>query len=396
MFVKSGRPGGEARLIIRHRLEKKRLTGASIMLKIVDRYLLREFLLYLLLGLISFIGIYVIVDLFEKIDTFVDYKAAAADIIDYYLNNIPLITVQVLPVAMLLGAVLALGQLRKFNEITAMQACGLSPFRIIRPILIVAALITAGSFALTDYVVPGAYARQKEVYDVKIKKKRISSHRGNSDIRYMSRGGRIYVAKEYRPTPPTLNSVLIQHFSSGEKKTLARRVDAREARWRHGLWEMSRGFVRYFNDGAEVAVGFAIYADSRYNEQPDVFSQPHKDPLDMNLDMSRADLANYIQRIKESGAKVARYEVNYHLHAAFPLANFVMVLLGSCLSLRIIRGTMALGFGISISLGFTYYGLLRVGQALGHNGDLPPLPAAWLGNIVFLIIGALLFWRMNR
>jgi lipopolysaccharide export system permease protein len=370
--------------------------GTEIMLRIVDKYLLREFLLYLLLGLVSFIGIYVIVDLFEKIDTFVDHKAAAPDIIDYYLNNIPLIVVQVLPVAMLLGAVLALGHLRKFNEITAMQACGLSPLRIIRPILIVAALITAGAFALTDYVVPGAYERQKEIYDVKIKKKRISGRRGNNDIRYMSRGGRVYVAKEYRPHPPTLNNVLIQHFTSGEKKTLERRVDAMEGRWRHEFWEMSRGFVRYFHDGTEVAVGFKYYADSRYNEQPDVFSRPHKDPLDMNLDMSRAELADYIQRIEESGAKVARYVVNYHLHIAFPLANFVMVLLGSCLSLRIIRGTMALGFGISISLGFAYYGLLRVGQALGHNGDIPPLPAAWLGNIVFLVIGVLLFWRMNR
>ena len=354
-----------------------------MIIKIVDRHLLREFLLYLLLGLVSFIGIYVIVDLFEKIDTFVDHKAAAIDILSYYASNIPLITVQVLPVAMLLGAVLSLGQLRKFNEITAMQACGLSPIRIILPILIAAALITAGSFALTEYVVPGAYDRQKEIYDVKIKKKRISSHRGNNNIRFMGRGGRVYIAREYRSTPPKLNSVLLQHFTSGEKKQLVRRVDAREAFWRDNLWEMSRGYVRYFRNNTEVAVSFNIYADSRYNEQPDVFSRPHKDPLDMNLDMSRAELANYIKRVEESGARVSRYQVNYHLHAAFPLANFVMVLLGSCLSLRIIRGTMALG-------------LLRVGQALGHNGDLPPLPAAWLGNIVFLIIGGFLFWRMNR
>ena len=57
---------------------------------------------------------------------------------------------------------------------------------------------------------------------------------------------------------------------------------------------------------------------------------------------------------------------------------------------------LALGFGISISLGFAYYGFLRVGQALGYNGALPPLLAAWMGNLVFLVVGGLLFWKMNR
>ncbi len=366
--------------------------------KIVDRYLLREFLLYLLLGLVSFLGIYIIVDLFEKIDTFVDHKAAIIDIIKYYLANIPLITVQILPVAMLLGAVLSLGQLRKFNEITAMQSCGLSPLRIIRPILIAAAIITAGAFLLTEYVVPGAYDQQQEIYDVKIKKKRASSQRGRNNIRYMGRAGRVYIAKEYRVSPPALNSVLIQNFNSAENsKEITQRLDAHHALWSNSFWRLSNGYLRVFDNGIETtSIAFRYYADSRFSEQPDEFARPHKDPLDMNLDMPRSDLRNYIQRISESGARVARYQVNYHLHIAFPLANFVMVLLGSCLSLRIIRGTMAFGFGISISLGFAYYGLLRIGQALGHNETIPPFPAAWLGNIVFLALGIFLFWKMNR
>jgi len=366
--------------------------------KIVDRYLLREFLLYLLLGLVSFLGIYVIVDLFEKIDTFVDHKAATGDIFQFYLSSIPLICVQILPVAMLLGAVLSLGQLRKFNEITAMQACGLSPLRIVRPILIVAAVITAGSFLMTDLVVPGAYERQSEIYDVKIKKKRISGHFGRNDIRYMGRSGRVYIAKEFRVSPPVLNSLLVQRFSSDSgKNELIQRLDARQAAWGYGFWRLFNGYLRVFSDGIETtALPFRYYADSRLSEQPDEFSRHNQDPLDMNLDMSRKDLSSYIQRISESGASVARYQVNYHLHIAFPFANFVMVLLGSCLSLRIIRGTMALGFGISISLGFAYYGLLRIGQALGHNGTIPPISAAWLGNILFLLLGAFLFWKMNR
>lgn len=366
--------------------------------RIVDRYLLREFLLYLLLGLSLFVGIYVIVDLFEKIDTFVDHRAAVTAVLSYYVFGLPLIVVQVLPVATLLGAILALGQLRKHNEITAMQSCGLSPLRITRPLLLTALLMTAGSYLLAEEVVPGAYDRQKETLDVTIKKKHPQRGRTQRDVNYMGRGGRVYLAREFRPSPPAMHDLSIQHFrSDGWRQHISSRIDAGRARWTGDHWEMQNGFARVFVSDStgltsEVGAAFRLYGDSRYEEQPDEFARPQNDPFHMN----RRQLREYIDRIRDSGAQVQQFQTDYHLRAAFPLANFIMVLLGSCLSLRIVRGTLAMGFGISISLGFAYYGFLRVGQALGYNGNLPPLPAAWLGNAVFLLVGGLLFWRMNR
>lgn len=363
------------------------------MIRIIDRHVLREFLLYLLLGLSTFVGIYLVVDLFEKIDTFVDHRAAASLILAYYVYSLPLIVIQVLPVAMLLASILSLGQMRKLNEITAMQSCGLSPIRITLPLLICALLITGGAYVMAEEVIPGVYELQKETLDVKIKRKRPSGARRRGGIYYMGRGGRVYVAREYTPRPPTLIDVSVQHFcSSGAKQQMWKRVDAQSARWTDGLWRMESGFARVFVGERETAAAFRRYADSRYAERPDEFARPKSDPFHMN----RRQLRDYIRRIHESGAHVEQYETDYHLRAAFPLANFVMVLLGTCLSLRIVRGTMALGFGISISLGFAYYGFLMVGQALGYNGKLPPLLAAWLGNLVFLMVGGLLFWKANR
>jgi lipopolysaccharide export system permease protein len=361
------------------------------MLRIVDRYLLREFLLYLLLGLCTFVGIYIVVDLFEKIDVFIDYQAAAGIILVYFANKLPLIIIQVLPVAMLLGAILSLGHLRKFNEITAMQSCGLSPLRITAPLLASAAVITAAAFLVSEQIVPSAYLRQKEIMDVGIKKRRPESARTRADIRYMGRGYRVYNIHEFRPEPPRMTGVSVQQFDPDSLR-MRKRIDARGARWQGGIWVMEDGFARLFADSVEIAVPFAIYADSRWTEQPDEFARPEPDPFFMN----RHQLSDYIRRIRESGARVDQYETDYHLRAAFPLANFIMVLLGSCLSLRIVRGTLALGFGLSISLGFIYYGFIVIGQALGYNGDLAPPLAAWMGNFVFIVVGSLLFWRMNR
>ncbi|MBD3236827.1 MAG: LptF/LptG family permease [Candidatus Eisenbacteria bacterium] len=362
-------------------------------LRILDRHVLGEFALYLSLGLATFVGIYLVVDLFEKIDTFVDHHASARLIFDYYLYSLPLILVQVLPVAMLLGAILSFGHLRKLNEITAMQSCGLSPLRITMAPLALAALLTAAAYGVGEVVVPEAYMRQQETLDVKIKRRRPQSSLGRSDIHYMGRGGRVYVAQQFQPQPPQMIDLSVQQFEArGGKRRMVRRADAARAAYGPHGWTLSDGFLRLFREDRELAIAFRRYRDSRHVEAPDEFARPESDPFHM----SRADLRNYIERIREGGAAVRQYEVDYHLRAAFPLANLIMVLLGTCLSLRIKRGTTALGFGLSVSLGFAYYGFLRVGQALGYNGNVPPLLAAWLGNIVFGAGGGLLFWRVNR
>src|SRR5205085_5494532 len=57
--------------------------------KILDRYVLREFLIYLLLGLVGFIAIFIVVDIFEKIDVFLDHHAELSLIARFYLYRAP-------------------------------------------------------------------------------------------------------------------------------------------------------------------------------------------------------------------------------------------------------------------------------------------------------------------
>src|SRR5512134_4105595 len=107
-------------------------------MRILDRYLLREFLVYLMLGLLGFIVIFIVVDLIEKMDVFLDHRAPALLVARYFLNLTPDVVVKMLPVSLLLATFLALGQLNKFGELTAMRAGGLSLMRIVAPVLGVA------------------------------------------------------------------------------------------------------------------------------------------------------------------------------------------------------------------------------------------------------------------
>ena len=91
-----------------------------------------------------------------------------------------------------------------------------------------------------------------------------------------------------------------------------------------------------------------------------------------------------------------KYLVELYLKISFPLANLIVVLIGVALALRNRRGGLAIAFGLSVFISFVYYALIRTGQALGHNGALPPMLAAWLGNLVFGLLALELFRRARR
>ena len=73
-----------------------------------------------------------------------------------------------------------------------------------------------------------------------------------------------------------------------------------------------------------------------------------------------------------------------------------MVLIGASLATRLRMQSAALGFGLSVAISFIYYGLMRTGQALGHNGALPPYLAAWIGDMVFGVVGVMMMIQAQR
>jgi lipopolysaccharide export system permease protein len=118
-------------------------------------------------------------------------------------------------------------------------------------------------------------------------------------------------------------------------------------------------------------------------ERPEDFAKESAQPAEMNY----LELRSYVDRLRASGARVANYLVDLHLKLAFPLINFIVVLIGASLATRLRMQSAALGFGLSVAISFIYYALMRTGQALGHNGALPPYVAAWLADVVFGAIG---------
>jgi len=357
--------------------------------RILDRYLLREFSVYLALGLIGFLGIFTVVDVIEKIDVFLDHRAPSGLVLRYYVYRAPEVIVQVLPVALLLATFLALGQLNKFGELTAMRSGGLSLARILAPVFVAAGCGAVVSLVLGEMAVPAANRERDRIYEEQIQRLSKGPTTERADVTYLGAGGRIYYMRLYVVPEQRMHEVSVQQFRAGR---MILRIDAAEATWDGRRWAFSSGLLRTFRGDEEHARPFERWASNAIAEPPDNFARESRRPNQMNY----LELRAHVIKLRASGARVANYLVDLHMKLAFPLINFIVILIGAPVATRLRANSVAMGFGLAITISFAYYAFMQSGKALGHNGALPPYLAAWLGDLVFGGVGSVMMFRAQR
>jgi lipopolysaccharide export system permease protein len=357
--------------------------------RILDRYVMREFLSYVGLGLAGFIVIFVVVDLFEKIDVFLDHRAPLSLVARFYLFRAPEVVVLAFPVALLLATFLALGQLNKFGELTAMRAAGLPLLRILRPVFAIAAGCAVAALLIGELVAPGASRERDRIYDEQIQRVRRDVARERADVTYLGTGGRMYYIRLYVIPEQRMHEVSVLEFADGK---LTGRVDAAEATWDGQHWVFSSGWIRHFEGGREKAEPFERLPMPQLAEDPRDFAKESLQPAEMNY----LQLRHYINKLRASGLRVANYLVDLHLKLSFPLFNLIVVMIGASVATRLRLQSAALGFGFSVIIAFVYWGFMQLGKALGHSGLISPYIAAWMGDVVFGAAAVLLLGQAQR
>jgi lipopolysaccharide export system permease protein len=217
--------------------------------------------------------------------------------------------------------------------------------------------------------------------------------RPNNELRrsfhYLGEGGRVYLADTFNQKTGTMYDIVVQYF---EDNTLDRRIDARRAVWEDSVWVFHDGIVRSFHGPGDSVHTFTEMVVTDIEETPADLAQEEVDEENMNFRELRA----YVDRVRRSGGRVEKHLVDLWFKLSFPLAGSIFVLIGIAFAAGKRKPSIATGFGVTLVVSFAYYIILRIGQTLGHNGVLPPLLAAQMGNIIFLVVGVLLLSRANR
>jgi lipopolysaccharide export system permease protein len=358
--------------------------------KIHDKYILGGFWRNLLIGFIAFTVIYVTVDISEKSDDYYDDKATLREVSSYYLFVLPWILLLTLPISVLLSTVFTLGRMSRENELTALVASGMPLTRIARPILVSAFMISLISLAFNEFVVPYSNRRAEKIMTVDIKGTRQRDNfKYRKNLHYQGEGNRTWYAERYDiKLSVLLNVALHEH----EDSRLVRRVDAKKAFWDGSKWVFMDGAIRDFHEEGETVTTFQRREMPHLPEKPEDIAKEEITPEEMNF----LELRDHIDKIRRGGGSIDKYRVDLYFKFSFPFTCFIFAIIGVALSSAKRKPSMATGFGLTLLISFMYYGILRVGQSLGHSGVLPPVLGAWMGNIVFVLIGSVMLYRANR
>ena len=350
-------------------------------MSILNRYIAVTWLRLLALCLGSFVAVYLVLDMMEKIPRFIRAGGAAGDMVAFFIFKLPEMVGQTAAFSILMATLLTLGLLSRSNEITAMRSCGVSLFKIALPMLLLGLLASLLLLVNAEMVVPKSYENMERIERVAIKKQGVNAVFKRNNIWFRS-DAMIVQAQMFEPKDKMLRGVVIWTLDASMNPL--GRIDAESAEFKNDHWILKNAVVKDFSQGPGFTTKTVPSMEMALKLRIDDLKV-----LDNNADnLSYRKLKEYADNLRRGGYQAFRYQTLMHAKLSAPFAAFVMVVLGIPFALRNSRsGGIALGVGASVGIGFAYSVVNAVLLSYGRSDVLPPVVAAWGANLIFVLGG---------
>lgn len=359
----------------------------------LDRYILREFLKFLTLVLVSTAALYLIVDYTDLSGDIRTNHIGFQTVASYYRFLIFQILNFTLPISVLVSTLVTFGIFSKNNEVTAFKSGGMSLYRAALPIVGIALTISVLAYLQLDYVLPYSNQRVEELRN-KIKAKRMvhatpTPHQ--QKLWFLGKGRYIINFLAYDRDEKELSQVQVFELHP-TKFRLTRRVYAEHARWDGVGWVFSNGWMRSFgDDGSSTFAPITRPLRLYYSERPEDFATEARAPDQMTF----AQLRRYIETIRKSGYAAEELTVKLYTKTSWPFISLVMALIALPFAFRIGKRGALYGVGIGLILGIIYWMVFAVFTKFGEVGNLPAMLSAWSANILFAIGAIYMFLNVE-
>jgi len=362
-----------------------RLRGLRASTFIIDRYLIRQYLLLLGIGILVGGVFSLVVDLIQSLDRFLRTKPPWIYIAQHFLYLLPRELYKGLPLIVLVATVFLFLSLTRQRELDALKAAGVSLYRVCLPILAVAFLISALALIFQETALPEVTARAEEVDRVKIRGYPPRHLLRQEQIWYRSSDRRFLRIALLDPVAKSLDGLMILGLDSDFR--LASRFNAGRAEWTPDGWRVWAGITREVSPSGQIRSTAFDYRVVEMPEHIDDFIRVHKPPDTMSF----LELRAYVNKLREGGHQVGAYLVQLYSKLSFPLIHLIMALVAIPFALMSPRsGGRAVGIGVAIVISVGYWMVHSLALAFARADLLPPALAAWTANIIFAGLGAAL------
>lgn len=361
-------------------------------MRILDKYVLKEFISPFLFGVCAFTAVFIGTGTLYRIANLINqYGASAWAVFRILVLAMPSIIIVTFPMSVLLGSLMAFGRLSSSSELIVMRSGGQNFVRLAMPVFIAAFFISVVSMVFNEYVVPRANNAYNRIINEEVKHNVAPATQDHIVIKNVSGSdiSSLMYARQYNAETKMLTDITVQEF---ENDVLARVEKAEWADWNGTKWVMHDGIIYDLSggDGSERTMTFTHQA-LPITQRPDRISASQKDADEMTI----RELREQIKILDENAVNTNKLKVEMYNRFSLPLASLVCAIVGAPLGMQKQRGSSSIGFGISVVVIFIYYTIMTLGNALGNGGRIPPYFAAFLPDIVCGIAGIYLVYRKS-
>lgn len=360
-------------------------------MKILTHYLLKSLLLPLLYCLLGFSLIFIISDLFDHFSDFLESGSRPIEILYYYSQVLPSVTVLILPACLLLAMLHSLSRLTRHSEITAMRAGGISIYRIVVPFIGVGVLASLFAGFINETVAPDAAYRAEQFLDYQ-KFGRDEKIFFARNIALKNRDHVWMIQKLDTRDNSVYNVEMVELRPDGSD---AVKYKAAKALWLDGRWWFMDLTIQRYKENGDLAgpPEMILQKEMRdLHETPQTFMAEIKGPQYL----SAHEMRHYLRAKNDISSNTrARLLVDFHSRLAAPFACLIVTLIGVPIGAHTGRRGAFAGIMVAMSLFFGFYILQLTGQALGKQEIIPALLGGWLPTFIFGAASPLFIHRMR-
>lgn len=359
-------------------------------MKIIDWYIFKKFLGTFFYAISLLIIVVIIFDISENIEDFLKNRAPVMEImIDYYLYFIPYFINLFIFLFTFISVIFFTSKMAGNTEIIAILSSGVSFWRMLRPYLLASVLLGIMSFYLGNFLIPRTNEVRREFKNKYIENLTKDKER-NIHVQ-IEKGVFVYV-EHFNNKLNTGYKFTLEQYKGQQMtyKLIAERMESDTLN--PNGWRIFN-FVERRIDSLNETISKGTRMDTVLNLLPTDLFKVKEDFEVMNY----WELKRHIDKELLKGSKgVTTYQVEMHKRLASPMAIIILTFIGVAVSSRKVRGGIGMHLGVGISLTFSYILFMQFSTVFATFGNLKPMLAAWIPNIIFSLLGIYLIIKAPK
>ena len=359
------------------------------MVKIIDWYIIKKYLGTYVFTLGIFILVFIIFDVSEKLDDFLKHDAPFDKIIfEYYAGSIPFYLNMLSPLINFLAVIFFTAKMADQTEIVPILSGGITFKRFLKPYFMAASVIFVISLIFNLFIIPVSNQLKIDFENVYVNPKKDNSKM----YTHMQLDKNTYVYIENFDNNTKIGyKFALEKFNGDELKE---KLVAEKITWDSVKknWRIENFSVRKI-EGLKEAMIYGTRKDTTLDMRPLDFELYDNIYQAMNM----RELNDRIEKEKTRGTGVmVDLLLEKYKRWVYPLATFVLTLMGVSLSSRKVRGGIGLPLGLGIFFSFTYILSMQFANMFSLKGGLPPLIAVFIPNVIFGALGVYLLAKAPK